>query len=206
MASVSCASGPQAAVHGFAADAEFLGQRGFLRRRPAHTARTPSTARNVRLNSENQTDTRQELHGGLYLDALYAGRVRGVGVPQPDSLVSITSPRFGPGSLGPRLRDPPLHDTCFPFDLTICHATSMTVQIAVKLDDGLAEQVKAAAADAGTNLSEWVRAALQHQALVAKARRARAEEDARDAVYTDEQEAALMAARRRRAIAALDER
>jgi hypothetical protein len=95
---------------------------------------------------------------------------------------------------------------CFPFDLTICHATSMTVQIAVKLDDGLAEQVKAAAADAGTNLSEWVRAALQHQALVAKARRARAEEDARDAVYTDEQEAALMAARRRRAIAALDER
>jgi hypothetical protein len=28
----------------------------------------------------------------------------------------------------------------------------MTVQIAVKLDDGLAEQVKAAAEDAGTNL------------------------------------------------------
>jgi hypothetical protein len=83
---------------------------------------------------------------------------------------------------------------------------SMTVQIAVKLDDGLAEQVKAAAADAGANLSEWVRAALQHQALVAKSMRARAEEDARDVVYTDEQEAALMAARRRRAIAALDER
>ena len=38
----------------------------------------------------------------------------------------------------------------------------MTVQIAVKLDDGLAEQIKAAAADAGTNLSEWVRTALQH--------------------------------------------
>lgn len=82
----------------------------------------------------------------------------------------------------------------------------MTVQIAVKLDDRLAEQVRAAAADAGTNLSDWVRAALQHQALVAKARRARAEEDAREAVYTDQQEAALMASRRRRAIATLDER
>lgn len=83
---------------------------------------------------------------------------------------------------------------------------SMTVQIAVKLDDGLAEQVRAAAADAGTNLSEWVRTALQRQALIAKAMRARAEEDARAPVYTDEQEAALMTARRRRAIAALDER
>jgi post-segregation antitoxin (ccd killing protein) len=81
----------------------------------------------------------------------------------------------------------------------------MTVQIAVKLDDGLAEQVKAAAADAGTNLSEWVRAALQRQAAIAKAMRARAEEDARGPVYTDEQEGALMAARRRRAIAALDD-
>lgn len=82
----------------------------------------------------------------------------------------------------------------------------MTVQIAVKLDEGLAEQVKAAAADAGTSLSEWVRAALQYQALVAKSLRARAEEDARQPVYTNEQEIALMAARRRRAIAALGER
>ena len=81
----------------------------------------------------------------------------------------------------------------------------MTVQIAVKLDDGLAEQVKAAAADAGTNLSEWVRTALQRQAAVAKAIRARTEEDARAPLYTDEQERALMQARRRRAIAALDE-
>jgi hypothetical protein len=89
--------------------------------------------------------------------------------------------------------------------LTICHTVRMTVQIAVKLDDGLAEQVRAAAADAGTNLSEWVRAALQYQAAVAKARRARAEEDDCGLVYTPEQEAALMAARRHRAIAALDE-
>ena len=81
----------------------------------------------------------------------------------------------------------------------------MTVQIAVKLDDGLAEQVKAAAADAGTNLSEWVRTALQRQAAIAKALRARAEEDARAPLYTAEQEQALLQARRRRAIATLDE-
>jgi metal-responsive CopG/Arc/MetJ family transcriptional regulator len=81
----------------------------------------------------------------------------------------------------------------------------MTVQIAVKLDDRLAEQVKAAAADAGTTLSEWVRSALQHQAGVAKARRARAEEDARGAIYTAEQQAALMRTRHHRAIAELDE-
>src|SRR5512144_584005 len=87
----------------------------------------------------------------------------------------------------------------------MCHAHRMTVQIAVKLDDGVAEQVKAAAADAGTNLSEWVRTALQRQAAVAKAIRARAEEDARAPLYTNEQERALMEARRRRAIAALDD-
>ncbi len=81
----------------------------------------------------------------------------------------------------------------------------MTVQIAVKLDDGLAEQVKVAAADAGTTLSEWVRTALQRQAAAAKAIRARAEEDARAPLYTTEQERALMQARRRRAIAALDQ-
>lgn len=58
----------------------------------------------------------------------------------------------------------------------------------------------------GTNLSEWVRAALQREATRAKAMRARAEEDARGSVYTDEQEAAMMAARRRRGIAAIEER
>ncbi|MGH3586278.1 MAG: ribbon-helix-helix protein, CopG family [Pseudonocardia sp.] len=82
----------------------------------------------------------------------------------------------------------------------------MTMQVSVKLDDELAEQVRAAAADSGSNLSDWVRQVLQHQALAAKAQRARAEEDARGAVYTAEQEAALTAARRRRAIAALEER
>jgi Arc/MetJ-type ribon-helix-helix transcriptional regulator len=55
------------------------------------------------------------------------------------------------------------------------------------------------------NLSEWVRAALRYQAAVAKARRARMEEQQRGPVYTPEQEAEIMAARRRRAIAALDD-
>lgn len=82
----------------------------------------------------------------------------------------------------------------------------MTAQIAVKLDDALADQVRAAAADAGMNLSEWVRAALRYQAAAAKARRARFEEDQRGPVYTPEQETAIMAARRRRAIAALDDK
>lgn len=81
----------------------------------------------------------------------------------------------------------------------------MMKQLAVKLDDRLLEEIHAAAANAGTNLSEWVRAALQRQASAAKAMRARAEEDARGPVYTVEQEAALMAQRRRRAITALDE-
>ncbi|WP_232668737.1 hypothetical protein [Pseudonocardia sp. TRM90224] len=81
----------------------------------------------------------------------------------------------------------------------------MTKQLAVKLDDALHRDVEAAAAYSGTNVSEWVRATLRHQSAVAKAQRARAEEDARDPVYTAEQEQALMAARRRRALAAFDE-
>ena len=92
----------------------------------------------------------------------------------------------------------------FPSTSTLLIYPSRT-PVSCKLDDGLAEQVKAAAADAGTNLSDWIRAVLRHQALVAKARRAREEEDARERIYTDEQEAALMAARRRRAITALDQ-
>jgi hypothetical protein len=78
----------------------------------------------------------------------------------------------------------------------------MTVQIAVRLDDTLAENARAAAAAAGTNLSEWIRTAIRQQAALATARRARAEEDTRLALYTDEQEDVLAAARRRRALAA----
>jgi hypothetical protein len=77
----------------------------------------------------------------------------------------------------------------------------MSVQIAVRLDDALAENVRAAAAAAGTNLSEWVRAAIRRQAALATALRARAEEDTGPPLYTDTQEDALVAERRRRAAA-----
>jgi len=82
----------------------------------------------------------------------------------------------------------------------------MTVQIAVRLDNALAENVRAAAAAAGTNLSEWIRTAIRQQAALATAMRARAEEDAKPALYTDEQEDALVTARSRRAIAAFEQR
>jgi len=82
----------------------------------------------------------------------------------------------------------------------------MTVQIAVRLDNALAENVRAAAAAAGTNLSEWIRTAIRQQAALATAMRARAEEDARPALYTNEQEDALVTARSRRAIAAFEQR
>jgi hypothetical protein len=82
----------------------------------------------------------------------------------------------------------------------------MTVQIAVRLDDTLAENARVAAAAAGTNLSEWIRTAIRQQAALATARRARAEEDTHPPLYTDEQEDTLLAARRRRAVAAFDQR
>ena len=82
----------------------------------------------------------------------------------------------------------------------------MTVQIAVRLDDTLAENARAAAAAAGTNLSEWIRIAIRQQAALATAMRARAEEDAKPALYTDDQEDALVTARSRRAIAAFEQR
>ncbi|MGH3771684.1 MAG: hypothetical protein ACRDRW_09855 [Pseudonocardiaceae bacterium] len=78
----------------------------------------------------------------------------------------------------------------------------MTVQIAVRLDDTLAENARAAATAAGTNLSEWIRSAIRRQAALATALRARAEEDTSPPLYTDEQEDALLTARRHRAAAA----
>jgi hypothetical protein len=80
----------------------------------------------------------------------------------------------------------------------------MTVQIAIRLDDALAAAAREAADDAGINLSEWVRSAIRQQAARARAMRARAEEDAREPLYTEEQEAALVAARRKRALDTLD--
>ena len=82
----------------------------------------------------------------------------------------------------------------------------MTVQIALRLDDGLAESARAAAAASGTNLSEWIRRAIRREAAAATALQARAEEDDRAPLYTPEQEDALMAARRDRALAAFEGR
>ena len=82
----------------------------------------------------------------------------------------------------------------------------MTVQIALRLDDGLAESARAAAAANGTNLSEWIRRAIRREAAVATAIRARAEEDDRAPLYTPEQEDALMVARRARALTAFEGR
>lgn len=77
----------------------------------------------------------------------------------------------------------------------------MAVQIAIRLDDALAANARAAATDAGTNLSEWIRCAIRQQAALATALRARAEEDTGPPLYTDDQEDALVVARRRRGIA-----
>lgn len=85
--------------------------------------------------------------------------------------------------------------------MTACILIGMTVQIALRLDDGLAESARAAAAAEGTNLSEWIRRAIRRQAALARALRARAEEDARSPLYTTEQEDALTTSRRRRAAA-----
>jgi hypothetical protein len=82
----------------------------------------------------------------------------------------------------------------------------MTVQIALRLDEGLAESARAAAAEAGANLSEWIRRAIRREAALAAALRARAEEDARPPLHTPAQEDALMASRRVRAIAAFQGR
>lgn len=90
--------------------------------------------------------------------------------------------------------------------MTVWHGNRMTVQIAVRLDDALAEDVRAAAAAAGTNLSDWVRTAIRRQAALATALRARAEEDARPQLYDQEQEDTLVAARRRRAAVMFEQR
>ncbi|HWR46184.1 MAG TPA: hypothetical protein VN327_01010 [Pseudonocardiaceae bacterium] len=82
----------------------------------------------------------------------------------------------------------------------------MTVQIALRLEPGLAESARAAAADAGTTLSEWIRRTIRREAAAATARRARAEEDARPPLYTPKQEDTLIASRQARAIAAFDGR
>jgi hypothetical protein len=82
----------------------------------------------------------------------------------------------------------------------------MTVQIALRLEPGLAESARAAAADTGTTLSEWIRRMIRREAAAATALRARAEEDTRPPLYTPEQEDTLMVSRRARAAAAFEGR
>lgn len=89
--------------------------------------------------------------------------------------------------------------------MMICDSACMTVQIAVRLEDALAEDVRAAAAAAGTSLSDWVRTAIRRQVALATALRARAEEDASPSLYGQAQEDALVASRQRRAVAAFDQ-
>lgn len=86
------------------------------------------------------------------------------------------------------------------------YSARMTVQIALRLEPGLAESARAAAADTGTNLSEWIRRVIRREAAAATALRARAEEDTHPPLYTAEKEDALMASRRARAIAAFEGR
>lgn len=81
----------------------------------------------------------------------------------------------------------------------------MANQITIRLDDALDETARAAATDAGVTLTSWVRAAIARQAALATALRARAQEDARAPLYTEEQEDALVAARQQRAIAAFEQ-
>lgn len=79
---------------------------------------------------------------------------------------------------------------------------AVTEQIAIRLDDRLAESARAAAAASGTNLSAWVRSAIRNQVALSVALRARTEEDARGQLYSESEEDALMDARARRALAA----
>lgn len=78
-------------------------------------------------------------------------------------------------------------------------------QLVIRLDDALGAQVRAAAAAAGDTLSNWARSALTQKAALDTALRARAEEDARGPLYTDDQEEALMSARAQRGLAAFDD-
>lgn len=78
----------------------------------------------------------------------------------------------------------------------------MSEQMTLRLDDRLAAGARAAASEAGSSLSDWVRQAIQHQLALATARQARAEEDRRGSLYDETQEDALLDARARESAAA----
>ena len=80
----------------------------------------------------------------------------------------------------------------------------MSEQMTLRLDDRLAAGARNAAAEAGSSVSDWVRAAMRHQLALATAARARAEEDARGQLFSAEQEDALLDARMAKSVAAFD--
>lgn len=80
----------------------------------------------------------------------------------------------------------------------------MSEQMTLRLDDRLAASAREAAAEDGSSVSDWVRGAIRHQLALKTALRARAEEDRRGGLYTDEQEDALLDARARESAAAFE--
>jgi hypothetical protein len=77
----------------------------------------------------------------------------------------------------------------------------MSIRIALRIDEQLAESVRAAASSARVDFSDWVRRALRREAIRDLARRARAHEDEHGGLYTDDEESALAADRARRHVA-----
>lgn len=80
----------------------------------------------------------------------------------------------------------------------------MSEQMTLRLDDRLAAGAREAAAESGSSVSDWVRGAIRHQLALNTALRARAEEDRRGGLYTEEQEDALLDARARESATAFD--
>jgi len=80
----------------------------------------------------------------------------------------------------------------------------MSEQMTLRLDDRLAAGARDAAAAAGSSVSDWVRSAIRHQLALTTALRARAEEDARGALFSEEQEDVLLDARMAESVAAFE--
>lgn len=80
----------------------------------------------------------------------------------------------------------------------------MSEQMTLRLDDRLAAGARDAAAAAGASVSDWVRSAIRHQLALTTALRARAEEDARGSLFSEEQEDALLDARMAESVATFE--
>jgi hypothetical protein len=80
----------------------------------------------------------------------------------------------------------------------------MSEQMTLRLDDRLAAGARDAAAAAGSSVSDWVRGAIRHQLALTTALRARAEEDARNELFSEDQEDAVLDARMAASIATFE--